>query len=101
VTDVRDNRDRLRYEIFDDGGAPVGFAQYVRRGGRVIFTHTEIDERSEGEGFGSRLAAGALDDVRTRGLRVVPLCPFIAAYIERHQQYDDLVDHAALDALSD
>jgi predicted GNAT family acetyltransferase len=100
VATVRDNPDRLRYEIFDDDGALAGFAQYVLRSGRIIFVHTEIDDAFEGKGLGTKLAAGALDDVRRRGHLVVPLCPFIASYIERHPEYDDLVDHAALAALS-
>jgi predicted GNAT family acetyltransferase len=100
VATVRDNPDRLRYEVFDDDGALAGFAQYVLRSDRMIFVHTEIDDAFEGKGFGSKLAAGALDDVRRRGHLVVPLCPFIASYIERHPEYDDLVDHAALAALS-
>jgi predicted GNAT family acetyltransferase len=100
VANVRDNPARLRYEIFDDDGALAGFAQYVLRGGRVIFVHTEIDDAYEGKGLGSRLAAGALDDVRRHGHLVVPLCPFIASYIEHHPEYADLVDQAALAALT-
>jgi predicted GNAT family acetyltransferase len=45
----------------------------------------------EGSGVGSALVAGALDDIRSRGLRVVPLCPFVAAFIRRHSEYADLV----------
>lgn len=61
------------------------------RGNRVIFTHTQVEPAHEGEGLGSVLAESALDDVRRRGLMAVPLCPFIAAYIERHPDYADLV----------
>jgi predicted GNAT family acetyltransferase len=100
MADVRDHPDRRRYEVFTDDGQLGGFAQYVLRAGRVIFTHTEIDDAFEGHGLGSKLAQGALDDVRTRGLHVVPLCPFIAAYIEHHPAYEDLVDRDALAALS-
>ena len=79
-----------RYEVRVDGRV-AGFAAYRLVQGRIIFTHTEISPEFEGRGFGSRLAAGALDDVRSRGLLVTPLCPFIAAYIERHPAYADLV----------
>jgi predicted GNAT family acetyltransferase len=96
--DVRDNPDRLRYEIRRDGEL-AGFAQYARRGGKIVFVHTEVDDRFEGEGLGSALAKGALDDARRRGLPVVPICPFIAAYIERHPDYEDLVDNPTLDAI--
>jgi predicted GNAT family acetyltransferase len=53
--------------------------------------HTEIEPAFEGEGFGSALVSGALDDVRARGKRVRPLCPFVAAYVKRHPEYADLV----------
>jgi predicted GNAT family acetyltransferase len=98
TVEVSDNPDRLRYEIHVDGEI-AGFAQYARRGGKIMFVHTEIDDRFAGQGLGSTLAAGALDDVRRRGLPVVPVCPFIAAYIERHPEYDDIVDHGTLDAI--
>ncbi|WP_309071122.1 GNAT family N-acetyltransferase [Arthrobacter sp.] len=87
---VSNNSDAARYEVNLDG-APAGFAAYRLRDNRVIFTHTEVDSAFEGHGLGSALARGALDDVRERGLRAVPLCPFIAAYIERHPEYQDLV----------
>src|SRR5207245_9541583 len=69
----------------------IGLAAYRRREGRIAFTHTEVHESWEGRGFGSRLAAAALDDARRQGLDVVPLCPFIADYIERHPEYQQLV----------
>lgn len=99
MIEVRDNTERDRYEIFSDGTL-AGFAQYVMRPRRIIMVHTEIDDAFAGHGLGSKLAMGALDDIRVRGLRVVPLCPFIARYIEQHPEYDDLVDHAALAALA-
>jgi hypothetical protein len=67
-------------------------AYYQRRGDRVVFTHTGVDDAYEGRGVGSALAGSALDMVRSRGERVVPLCPFIAAFIRRHATYRDLVD---------
>jgi predicted GNAT family acetyltransferase len=79
-----------RYEL-RLGGRLIGLAVYRRRDGRIAFTHTEVDESCEGRGFGSRLAAAALDDARRDGLAVVPLCPFIAHYIERHPEYAQLV----------
>lgn len=69
----------------------IGLAAYHRRDSRIAFTHTEVDESWEGRGFGSRLAAAALDDARRQGLEVVPLCPFIARYIERHSEYEEVV----------
>lgn len=98
MVEVRDQPERMRYEIALDG-ALAGFAQYVRKADRVIFVHTEIDDAYGGQGLGGRLAQGALDDVCARGLRAVPLCPFIAAFIEKHPEYADLVDADALAAL--
>jgi uncharacterized protein len=94
--DVRDEPDAeggARFTVRVDG-VPVGFAAYQRRGdggSQVVFTHTEVDDAYEGQGVGSALAARALAMVRERGDRVVPRCPFIAAYIERHPEWADLV----------
>ena len=56
-----------------------------------MFVHTEVLPAFEGKGVGSRLATWALDDVRARGLKLTPQCPFIAAFIKRHPAYADLV----------
>lgn len=86
---VTDNAEQRRYEIHV-GGEVAGFAAYRRRPGELVFTHTEVDPAYEGQGLGGRLARAALDDARTRGLAVVPVCPFIASYIDRHPEYADL-----------
>lgn len=87
---VRDDPAAHRFRIALDG-RDVGFAAYRREPGRVVFTHTEIDDAAEGHGLGGRLARAALDQVAARGEQVVPLCPFIAAWIGRHPDYIDLV----------
>lgn len=92
--DVTDNPTDHRYEARLDG-ALAGFAVYRDAPGRRIFTHTEVDPAFEGHGVGGVLASAALDDVRRSGLEVVPQCPFIAAYIERHPAYADLVHRPA------
>jgi predicted GNAT family acetyltransferase/glutaredoxin len=79
-----------RYELLLDGRR-IGLLAYRQRQNRIAFTHTEVSPGCEGRGFGSRLAAGALDDARRQRLLVVPICPFISAYIERHPEYHDLV----------
>jgi predicted GNAT family acetyltransferase len=91
---VVDNPDRQRVEL-RVGDTVAGRAFYELAPGRITFTHTEIDPSVEGRGLGSRLAAGALDMARERGLAVVPRCPFIAAYIRRHREYADLVAEPA------
>ena len=88
--EVVDVPDASRYEL-RLGGRLIGLAAYRRREGRIAFTHTEVEESCEGRGFGSRLAAAALDDAHRKGLEIVPLCPFIAHYVERHPEYEQLV----------
>ena len=78
-----------RYELPVDGA--TAYAAYERDGDVVTFTHTIVPPAIEGHGVGSRLIAAALDDVRAHGLRVVPQCPFVAAYIDRHPDYRDLL----------
>ena len=86
---VADNPAESRYEALL-GDRIVGFSEYELRPGVIRFLHTETDPAFAGRGFGSRLAAGALDDVRARRLRVIAKCPFIRAYLRRHPQYADL-----------
>lgn len=90
--EVRDDPENHRYVIEVDD-LVVGFAEYHMRGGRHFFVHTEVDDEYTGRGLATRLVKSALDDVRSAGGVVVPLCPLVAAYIERHPEYDDLVDH--------
>jgi uncharacterized protein len=89
-TTVRDNPEENRYEILD-GDRVLGMAAYERRGETMVFTHTEVDPDAGEEGLGSTLVRAALDDVRSRGDSVVPQCPFVRGWIERHQDYADLV----------
>jgi uncharacterized protein len=88
---VQNNPDKSRYEALVESGVVAGFAAYEKHGGSLVFTHTEVDDAFEGQGIGSSLARGALDDARDSGLPVRPLCPFIKEYIERHPEYEDLV----------
>lgn len=81
---------QLRYELRVDSTL-AGFLAYRLESGSVVLVHTDVEPRFEGRGLGGRLVRGALDDIRARGLRVVPLCPFAAAYIRRHDEYADLV----------
>jgi predicted GNAT family acetyltransferase len=90
ATEVRDNRDRSRFEILVDGEV-AGFADYRLREGRITFTHTEVDDEHEGEGLGSTLARHGLDAARAAGLAVYPSCPFTADWIKRHPEYVELV----------
>jgi uncharacterized protein len=87
---VTDRPDQLRYEIEVDGEL-AGFLLYRREPGVLELVHTDVDPKWEGKGVGAALVKGALDDVRARGLKMRPYCPFVAAYIRRHPEYEDLV----------
>jgi predicted GNAT family acetyltransferase len=91
---VVDNPEQHRYEL-RFGDTVAGVIQYATEPGAIVLVHTEIAPSVEGEGLGSKLVSGALDDIRARGLEVVPLCPFAAAYIGRHPEYADLVEDDA------
>jgi len=95
---VRDNPTELRYELVLDGEV-AGFILYRRRPDAVALVHTDISPRLEGRGLGATLVAGALDDIRARGLHVVPICPFVRAFLQRHPDYAELV--VADDAVPD
>jgi predicted GNAT family acetyltransferase len=90
---IRDNVEKHRFEIdLGDGGFAI--ADYLLRPGKIIFTHTEVPPAHEGQGIGSALIRFALRSARERGLRVVPICPFFAAYIVSHPEEQDLLDDA-------
>ncbi|MFI0451574.1 GNAT family N-acetyltransferase [Actinomadura sp. 6N118] len=89
--EISDNAQQGRFELHEDG-ILAGFAEYERKPGQIVFTHTEVDSAYEGQGIGSALARGALDHVRAEGgLSVVPNCPFIKGWISKHPDYQDLV----------
>jgi uncharacterized protein len=88
---VEDNPERLRYEASTESGVVAGFAEYEDVLGVRVFTHTEVDDAFEGQGVGSSLVRAALEDVRERGMRIRPRCPFIRSFVEKNDEYADLV----------
>jgi predicted GNAT family acetyltransferase len=88
--DVTDNPQRHRYDLTVDGVA-AGHVAYRADPGIIDLIHTEVYDEFEGRGLGGKLASAVLDDVRARGLKLVPSCPFIASYIDSHPEYQDLV----------
>jgi uncharacterized protein len=87
---VEHDPSRRRYALVV-GDARVGEIDYRMRGDVVELVHTEVDPALEGQGLGSVLVRGALEDIRARGLRAIPSCPFVAAYIRRHAEFESLV----------
>jgi predicted GNAT family acetyltransferase len=88
---VQDNPDKRRYEAATESGVVAGFAEYRDVDGVRVFTHTEVDDSYEGQGIGSSLARGALDDVRDRGVPIRVKCPFIKKFVDSHEEYADLI----------
>jgi predicted GNAT family acetyltransferase len=89
TTDVTQQSNR--FEISVDGSR-AGLAEFVDADGRRIFTHTEVDDEYSGKGLAGELVAHALDATREAGLRVVPMCDYVRGYVEKHDEYADLVD---------
>lgn len=91
---ISDNPGASRYEA-DIEGRAAGFAEYRRFGGTVVMPHTEVFDDFGGQGVGTTLVRYALDDLRERGLRVVPACPFVASFIDEHPEYRELLAEQA------
>ncbi|KMS85187.1 MULTISPECIES: GNAT family N-acetyltransferase [Streptomyces] len=89
---------RNRYEILVDGKR-AGLTAYRDRDAQRVFYHTEIDDAFAGQGLASRLVQEALTDVRASGKRIVPVCPYVAKFLQRHEEFADLVDPVTPDVL--
>jgi predicted GNAT family acetyltransferase len=87
---VRKDEDASRYELVEDG-VVVGVAEYRVQGDAMVFHHTVIDPDRRGQGLGAVLVQGALDDVRSTGRTVVPVCWYVGEFIEAHSGYADLL----------
>jgi predicted GNAT family acetyltransferase len=86
---VTDNKDRSRYELVVDGH--TAFAAYEIDGGIITFTHTIVPEVLQGQGIAGRLISSALADVRARGMKLIPQCSFVRAYLDKHPEEKDLL----------
>ncbi|TMR97597.1 GNAT family N-acetyltransferase [Nonomuraea basaltis] len=89
--DLVDNSTESRFEVLVDGKV-AGFAEYRLLPAKIVFTHTEVLPAYEGQGLASKLVGHALRASADTGLRVVPLCPYVAKYIDRHPEFKELVD---------
>ena len=86
---VRHDPDRLRFVVATEAGEAV--LEYQKTGGAYVLAHTLVPEAMEGQGIGSALAEAALAHVRDEGATAVPLCPFVAAYVQRHPEWQSVV----------
>jgi hypothetical protein len=95
---IRDNVEKHRFEA-DLGDGSFAIAEYRLRAGKILFIHTEVPAGHEGQGIGSALVRFALKTARERRLKVVPICPFFAAFMRKHAEEQDLLDPADRDKL--
>jgi uncharacterized protein len=90
---VYDNAERKRFEI-DLGNGVYAFADYNLLTRKIMFTHTEVPGAHEGKGLGTTLTKAGLTAARERNLKVIPICPFFAAYMQKHPEEQDLLEEA-------
>jgi predicted GNAT family acetyltransferase len=90
ATEVRHRPEASRYEVLLDGRV-VGVADYADRGDVLVFHHTEIDAPLRGRGLGAELVRFALDGLRARDRSILPTCWYVAAFVEEHREYGDLI----------
>ena len=89
MSEVKNNTAQNRYELEVDGELAV--ANYERQPGRLVFTHTVVPDAISGRGVASILIRGALDGARAQQLKIVPQCQFVAAFVKKHPEYQDLI----------
>jgi predicted GNAT family acetyltransferase len=86
---VRDNPDANRYEI--EVAGQLATLEYMRRDGEIVLVHAAVPPSLEGHGIAARVTRYALDAARADGLKVVVHCPYVASYVGRHPEYDDII----------
>ena len=89
MSEIVNNRAHHRFELTAEGYLAATY--YKISDGVITFIHTEVPPELGGKGIGSQLVKGALDQVRSEGLKVVAECPFVKAYIDKHADYADLL----------
>jgi predicted GNAT family acetyltransferase len=95
---VVDNPERNQFQI-DLGGGKFAYAKYNLLPGAIRFYHTVVPDSHGGQGLGTALIKAGLAAARERGLKVIPICPFFAAYVKKHPDEQDIVDPAHLNLL--
>lgn len=89
MSEIINNKAHHRYELEVEGH--LATEHYKLDGDVITFEHTEVPKELGGKGVGSKLVQGALDQVRAAGLKLIPQCPFVKAWIEKHPDYQDVV----------
>ncbi|MEU5871522.1 GNAT family N-acetyltransferase [Glycomyces sp. NPDC047369] len=87
---VVENGGEQRYELRNDAGEVLGYLEYMQGDDFIVLPHTEVDRSLRGQGWGDRLVRFALDDLRAKGAKAYPTCPFVDRWMQRHDEYEDL-----------
>lgn len=87
--DIKENKIKKRFE--GKVNDKLAIIDYIRAEDKMYLTHTEVPSELEGKGIASKMAKFALEQIKEEGLKLVPLCPFIASYLKRHTEYKDLL----------
>ena len=86
---VTNNEEKNRYEMAVNG--QIAYLEYIPAGQNIVLSHTEVPEGLEGQGIGSQLVKQVLETIKGNNRKIIIVCPFVAAYIKRHQEYLELV----------
>lgn len=86
---VVNNEQESRYELQTEAG--LALLDYMREDGRIALVHTEVPRTLEGRGLAARLVKAALGDAREQGLRVLPMCAYVKAFVAKHPEYESLI----------
>ena len=89
TSELTDNKARNQFEMITDG--ILSRIEYMIMGNKIFLTHTEVPKELEGKGVGSKIVKAALEEVESRGLKLIPLCPFVASYIKRHPEWERIL----------
>ena len=93
--EVNESQQRFEARV----GSELAFISYLLKDDELVLVHTEVPTPLEGQGLAGKLARASLDYAREKGLRVIPLCPFVASYLRRHEEYHNLIHPAYLKRL--
>lgn len=93
-TEVTDETDRFSISV---DGTKAGFTEYLDHGNQRIFPHTEIDDEFGGRGLATILVSAALEATRAAGMRIVPVCSMVAGFLDKHPEFNELVDPVTTD----
>jgi predicted GNAT family acetyltransferase len=86
---VIENKEKKRFETEVEGR--LALIEYIRAENKVYLTHTEVPKELEGKGIASSLVKQVLQQIKDEGLELVPLCPFVAAYLKRHPEWKEIL----------